>query len=222
MRIAHRGLAPLTDIIEVVGRPKASMALQATLPAAHQGCVSSFRRLGRHHLFHLATAAPRGAPRMIGGRAPRLRCGRHATCRARRATRPERRGRSLPRRYVRGGQWQHGDRRQRQGGSGSQGRLWRHRFCRHGCSWAGSRPPLLAPRLPPGHPLPPLFGFDLAPHLGPAVITDRVAQRQHRVDVGTRPAHARPLQPRLHHHRMRTFDAATADRQPLCLELGIL
>ena len=41
----------------------------------------------------------------------------------------------------------------------------------------------VAPLSPLARYLPALFGFDLAPDLSPAVITDRVAQRQHRVDL---------------------------------------
>jgi hypothetical protein len=69
--------------------------------------------------------------------------------------------------------------------------------------------------------LPELSG-DFGPVFLPAVITDQVAQGDHRVDVLGRPAHAGPFQAGINDHFVPTLDRTGANGQALRLKGGIL
>jgi hypothetical protein len=59
------------------------------------------------------------------------------------------------------------------------------------------------------------------PHLAPAVMTDRVAESQHRVDMRRSPMHPRPCEPGLHDHRVGAFPHPRTTRPPGVSGTGI-
>lgn len=62
----------------------------------------------------------------------------------------------------------------------------------------------------------------LLPHLHPAVIADRQAQGQQRIDVLAFPMHPRPFETSLNDQLVGTFDHPRANGPALCSELRIL
>lgn len=64
-------------------------------------------------------------------------------------------------------------------------------------------------------PLPLPRGADLRPGLHPTVITHRIAQSQHRIDMLACPVHPCPFQARFDHELVAAFYGATADRPSL-------
>ena len=64
-----------------------------------------------------------------------------------------------------------------------------------------------------------LMGLRRLPGLLPAVITDRIAQNEHGIDVRSAPMHARSFQTCFDHELVGTLDHARADR-PARLLIG--
>ena len=67
-----------------------------------------------------------------------------------------------------------------------------------------------------------LVGIDLSASFRPTIVADRIAQGQHRVDVGSCPVHAGPFQSCLHCDLVRALHCPTSDRPTMGLVGRIL